>query len=261
MSEDSLDAVRAMGDGGWSQQASTRSEAPVRILVVEDDPAIARFLEKGLAAEKHDVFVVSDGARALDHALRVDTDLIILDIMIPSLDGFEVLKRLREAGSKATIIALTARGSVEDRVRGLDLGADDYLVKPFSFAELMARIRAVFRRPRAPMELTMQVGGLRLDRAKRQVAVDGQAIDFSTREFQLLEYFLSHLGEPLSRSMILDRVWGYQFDTGTNLIDVYVSYLRKKLGAMAACLKTLRGVGYVFEAPAVAEARASDHGA
>jgi DNA-binding response OmpR family regulator len=220
----------------------------VRALVVEDDVKIAEFIRRGLTAEGHQVDVASDGESGLRQALSGRHDLVLLDLMLPRLDGIEVLRQLRRARPSLPVIAVTARGRVGDRVQGLDLGADDYLVKPFSFVELMARIRALFRRSSIRLERTVQVGAYALDRVERQLRFGDAAVTLSSRESQLMDLFLSNPEAPLSRATIADRVWGYQFDTGTNVIDVYVNYLRKRLRELGTePIRTIRGVGYVFE--------------
>ncbi|MGH0030780.1 MAG: response regulator transcription factor [Myxococcota bacterium] len=220
----------------------------MRTLVIEDDPKIASFIRRGLEAESHHVDVASDGKEGLAQALRVPYDLVLLDRMLPGMDGLDVLRDLREAKPTLPVIVVTARGEVPDRVEGLDLGADDYLTKPFSFVELMARIRALFRRSSAGFERVLEVGGFRLDRLDRSVAYGDGRVELSAREAQLLEFFLLNAGHPLTRAMIADRVWSHQFDTGTNVIDVYVNYLRKRLRELGVDpIRTIRGVGYLFE--------------
>lgn len=220
----------------------------MRVLIVEDDPKIAGFISKGLQAEQHQVETARDGLLGLEKARRDQFDLIILDIMLPSLSGFDFLKTFRETEKKTLVIAVTARGEVEDRVRGLDVGADDYIVKPFSFVELLARIRALFRRI-GDSELKLESGPFALDRLKQTVSFEQQTVELTKREFQLLSYFLQHKNEVLTRAMIADRVWGYQFDTGTNVVDVYVNYLRKKLKPLRGeqFIQTVRGIGYIFK--------------
>jgi len=172
----------------------------------------------------------------------------LLDLMLPKLSGLEVLRSLRELDTSTRVIAVTARSSVEDRVEGLDLGADDYLVKPFSFVELMARIRSLFRRTSQPLSRTLEVGELEIDRLERVARRGARVTPLSLRELQLLELFMRHMDEPLTRATIADRVWGYQFDTGTNVIDVYVNYVRKKLRELGLePIRTLRGIGYILE--------------
>jgi DNA-binding response OmpR family regulator len=220
----------------------------VRALVVEDDAKIAAFIRRGLEAEGHQVVVAGDGESGLRQALSGRHDLVLLDMMLPRLDGLEVLRQLRGARPSLPVIAVTARGRIGDRVRGLDLGADDYLVKPFSFVELMARVRALSRRSSTKLDRSLEVGGFALDRIERQLRFGGAAVTLSSRESQLMELFLSNPDAPLSRATIADRVWGHQFDTGTNVIDVYVNYLRKQLRELGTePIRTIRGVGYVFE--------------
>lgn len=223
----------------------------MRILAVEDDAKIGRFIQQGLEAEGHVVELATAGARGLAQSLSGGFDLVLLDLSLPDLDGLEVLRQLRQVDSSLPVIAVTARSDVEDRVRGLDLGADDYLVKPFSFVELRARIRALFRRTAQPLERTLALGELSLDRLERTLVAQGESVALSAREYQLLEYFLRNPDEPLTRATLADRVWGYQFDTGTNVIDVYVNYLRKKLRELGyEPIKTRRGIGYELESRA-----------
>ncbi|MEZ6185922.1 MAG: response regulator transcription factor [Planctomycetota bacterium] len=221
----------------------------MHVLVVEDDPKLASHLEQGLNAEGHQAQAVSRGRRALDLALNHPFDLILLDLMLPDLGGFEVLRRLREADCSTPVFVLTARGEIEDRVEGLDLGADDYLVKPFSIVELQARIRAFFRRSQPELvERLLKVGGLTLDRVERRATYEGQHAVLTEREYQLLAMFMLNPNKPLARPVLADRVWGYSFDTGTNVVDVYVSYLRKKLTELGLSpIRTVRGVGYAFD--------------
>lgn len=218
-----------------------------RILIVEDEERIASFVAKGLRAEGHQPAVVGDGESALERVLRGEADLVILDIGLPGIDGFTVLDQLRAQGSRVPVIVLTARDSVSDTVTALERGADDYMPKPFRFAELAARVRV---RLRAAAETageqpsTVEAGGVRLDVRTRTATVDGRAVELSAREFTLAEVFLTHPGQVLSREQLLDRVWGYDFDPGSNVVDVYVGYLRRKFGADA--ITTVRGMGYRF---------------
>ena len=219
-----------------------------QILIVEDEQRIASFVAKGLQAEGHRPTVVADGPSGLDEALTDRFDLMVLDIGLPGMDGFEVLDQLRSQGSRMPVIVLTARDSVTDTVAALDSGADDYMAKPFRFAELMARIRLRLRtaesgEPRAHEEV-LQVGGVELNRHTRRVRVGGELIELSAREFALAEIFMLNPGQVLTREQLLDHVWGYDFDPGSNVVDVYVGYLRKKVGADA--IATVRGVGYRF---------------
>jgi two-component system, OmpR family, response regulator len=212
------------------------------ILIAEDEPRIAAFLEKGLQANGFATRVVEDGISAREQALSGRHDLLVLDIGLPELDGFEVLAQLRGQGSRLPVVVLTARDSVADTVAGLEGGADDYMPKPFRFEELLARVRR--RLTDAPAgELTvLRHGGLSLDLRTRQATVDGRVVDLSAREYVLAETFLRHPGQVLSREQLLSRVWGYDFDTGSNVVDVYVRYLRRKLGPDR--IATVRGMGY-----------------
>jgi DNA-binding response OmpR family regulator len=219
-----------------------------QILIVEDEQRIASFVAKGLRAEGHQPTVVGDGPAGLDEALSGRFDLMVLDIGLPGLDGFEVLDQLRSQGSRMPVIILTARDSVTDTVAALDSGADDYMAKPFRFAELMARVRlrlrAVDVTEARPHEEILHVAGVMLDRRTRRVSVNGEVLDLSAREFALAEIFMLNPGQVLTREQLLDHVWGYDFDPGSNVVDVYVGYLRKKVGSEA--IETVRGVGYRF---------------
>jgi two-component system, OmpR family, copper resistance phosphate regulon response regulator CusR len=213
-----------------------------RILVAEDEGRIASFVEKGLRANGFAPTVVGDGATALGHALSGDFDLLVLDLGLPEMDGFTVLRRLREARGSIPVIILTARDSVTDTVAGLEGGADDYMPKPFRFDELLARIRLRLRGDRSPEVTVLQQGSLSLDLRTRRASVDGRVVDLSAREFALTEVFLRNPGQVLSREQLLSHVWGYDFDPTSNVVDVYVRYLRKKLGAER--IQTVRGMGY-----------------
>jgi DNA-binding response OmpR family regulator len=219
-----------------------------RILIVEDEERIASFVAKGLRAQGHTAVVAGDGPSGLDIALRGDIDLMVLDIGLPGLDGFQVLEQLRSQGSNVPVIVLTARDSVGDTVTALEGGADDYMPKPFRFAELNARIKLRLRpsgdgTPGRPDVLS--AGGVQLDLRTRRATVEGKEIDLSAREFALAEMFLSNAGQVLSREQLLDHVWGLDFDPGSNVVDVYVGYLRRKLGTGA--ITTVRGMGYRFD--------------
>lgn len=215
------------------------------ILVAEDEPRIASFVAKGLRGAGLTPTVVTDGPTALDYATTGDFDLLVLDIGLPGLDGFEVLRRLRAAGSELPVIILTARDSVTDTVAGLEGGADDYMAKPFRFEELLARIRLRLREDRAAAPTVLRAGDLSLDLHSRRLTVNGREVDLSAREFALAETFLRNPGRVLTREQLLSRVWGYDFDPGSNVVDVYVGYLRRKLGG--GYLVTVRGMGYRLE--------------
>jgi DNA-binding response OmpR family regulator len=220
-----------------------------RILIIEDEARIASFVAKGLRAEGHAPTVATDGPGGLDEAMSGRFDLVVLDIGLPGLDGFEVLDQMRSQGNRVPVIVLTARDSVEDTVSALDSGADDYMAKPFRFAELMARIRLRLRQDgpdaRAESEEVLAAGGVHLDRRTRKASVGGRELDLSAREFTLAEIFMLNAGRVLSREQLLDHVWGFDFDPGSNVVDVYVGYLRRKLGA--GTITTVRGMGYRFE--------------
>ena len=213
-----------------------------RILIAEDEPRIASFVEKGLSANGFAVTVVADGPSAYDYAVTGGFDLMILDIGLPRMDGFAVLRKLREERSPIPVIVLTARDSVRDTVAGLEGGADDYMPKPFRFEELLARVRLRLTSARATELTVLSYGGLHLDLRTRRARVGDETVDLSAREFALVETFLRHAGQVLSREQLLSHVWGYDFDPGSNVVDVYVRYLRRKLGAER--FVTLRGMGY-----------------
>jgi len=217
-----------------------------RILIAEDETRIASFIAKGLSANGFTATVVVDGPSALDYAMTGDFDLVVLDIGLPGFDGFEVLRRLRAAGNPIAIVVLTARDSVADTVAGLEGGADDYIPKPFRFEELLARVRRRLVPDRAAEPTVLHCGGLQLDLRTRQAAAGGQVVDLSAREFALAETFLRHHGQVLSREQLLSHVWGYDYDPGSNVVDVYVRYLRRKRGADR--FVTLRGMGYRLDA-------------
>jgi heavy metal response regulator len=222
----------------------------MRILVVEDEKKVASFIQRGLEEEGYAVDVAPDGEQGLETALARVHDLIVLDIRLPKMDGLQVLKALRQEKVMTPVLLLTVRATIEEKVLGLDAGADDYLTKPFAFEELLARVRALLRRRAAAQPTILQVADLTLDPARRLVFRDGERIDLSTREFALLDYFMRNPGRVLTRTLIAEHVWDYDFDTMTNVIDVYVNYLRKKIDAGRArkLLHTVRGVGYVLKA-------------
>jgi heavy metal response regulator len=222
----------------------------VRILVVEDEKKVAGFVRKGLEEEGYAVDVAADGEQALFLAETSDYDLIILDWMIPKKDGLAVLKQLRASGLTTPVILLTARDAVKDKVQGLNSGADDYLAKPFDFAELLARVRALFRRGKSDASTVLEVGDLHMDLLSRKVTRAGVVIDLTAKEYSLLEYFLRNAGKVLTRTMIAEHVWDVHFDSDSNVIDVYVNYLRNKIDRSfePKLLQTVRGVGYVLKA-------------
>ncbi|HWC22849.1 MAG TPA: response regulator transcription factor [Flexivirga sp.] len=215
-----------------------------RILIVEDEERIASFVEKGLRSKGFVTSVVADGHTALDEARTGSYDLMILDIGLPGLDGFTVLRQLREGGATLPVIILTARDSVDDRVSGLAGGADDYVVKPFAFDELLARVHLRLRDDRTPDATVLQVGSMSLNLRTRRVEDGTKAIDLSAREFALAETFFRHPDQVLSREQLLSRIWGLDFDPGSNVVEVYIRYLRRKLGADR--IETVRGMGYRF---------------
>lgn len=213
-----------------------------RILIAEDEARIAVFVAKGLRAEGHVVSVAETGTAALEHALSGNHDLVLLDVGLPEMSGFEVLRRIRERDAELPVIMLTARSSVSDTVAGLDGGANDYIAKPFRFDELLARVRVRLRDAGAVASTTLEHRGLVLDMLTRRATIEGATVDLSAREFALAEEFLRHPGQVLSREQLLSRVWGLDFDPGSNVVDVYVRYLRGKLGADR--IETVRGMGY-----------------
>jgi len=215
-----------------------------RILIAEDETRIASFVEKGLHAAGFTPTVVTDGVTALDYATTGEFDLLVLDLGLPAMDGFTVLRRLREAGSSLPIVILTARDSLDDTVTGLEGGANDYMVKPFRFEELLARVRLRIRDESTPELTVLSCGDLSLDLRTRRAAIGSGTVELSAREFTLAETFLRHTGQVLSREQLLSLVWGYDFDPGSNVVDVYVRYLRRKLGP--ARIETVRGIGYRF---------------
>jgi two-component system OmpR family response regulator len=216
----------------------------MRVLVVEDEVKMARLLRRGLVEEGHAADVASKGEDALWMAQSHPYDAIVLDVMLPGLSGFEVCRRLRNGGVWTPVLMLTARDAVEDRVVGLDVGADDYLTKPFSFAELLARLRALARRGGVERPTELVVGDLRLDPASRRVWRDAVEVRLSPKEFALLETFMRHRGEVLTRLQLLEHAWDFAFENRSNVVDVYVRYLRQKIGADA--IETVRGLGYRF---------------
>jgi DNA-binding response OmpR family regulator len=216
-----------------------------RVLIVEDEQRIAAFLEKGLKANGFTPTVAGSGEEAIGMARIGDYDLIVLDLGLPGVDGLEVLRRLRAEGARMPVVVLTARDGVRDTVTALESGADDYVTKPFSFEELLARIRVRLRGEPGPENTVLRIEGAALDLRTRQVIVGDRLLDLSAREFALAELFFRHPGQVLSREQMLSQVWGYDFDPGSNVVDVYVGYLRRKLGKER--ITSVRGMGYRLE--------------
>jgi two-component system, OmpR family, response regulator len=227
-------------------------ERGVRVLIVEDEVKMAALLKRGLEEEGYAVDTAGDGQQALWLGTENPYDAIVLDVMLPDLDGFEICKRLREAGRWSPVLMLTARDDVPDRVAGLDAGADDYLTKPFAFAELVARLRALVRRGAPERPAALRVGDLVMDPATRRVARQDVPIELTAKEFALLEYLLRHPGEVLSRAQLIEHVWDFAYDGDSNVVDVYVRYLREKVDRPfgSDSIETVRGAGYrLREAP------------
>ena len=228
----------------------------MRILVVEDDAPLASFLRKGLEAEHYAVDVAGDGEEARWLACECDYDLMMLDLNLPKIDGISLLQIVRPKRPSLPVIVLTGRIGIEDRVEALDAGADDCLLKPFSFSELSARVRALLRRRPVPSETLLRIADLELNRVERTVRRAGRRIELTSKEFGLLEYLLRNAGHRITRNMIVEHVWNLSFDTGTNIVDVYINYLRKKVddGFSPKLIHTVRGVGYELRCPAEAPA-------
>jgi two-component system, OmpR family, response regulator MprA len=220
----------------------------VRILVVDDDLAVCRSIDRALRLEGYEVETVASGGEALEAVASRSPDALVLDLQLPDLDGLQVCRRIREAGDDTPILMLTARHGIDDRVQGLDAGADDYLVKPFALEELLARLRALLRRRFEGEGGVLRFGELTLDLASREAHRGERAFVLTRIEFDLLELFLRHPRQVLTREVLLNRVWGFDFDSGTNSLAVYVGYLRRKTeaGGESRCIHTVRGVGYVL---------------
>jgi heavy metal response regulator len=221
----------------------------MRILVVEDEKKVSSFIKRGLEEEKYTVDTAGDGEEGLKLALGKPYDLIVLDWMLPKKDGLAVVREMREQKTMTPVLMLTAKDSLEDIIAGLDSGSDDYLTKPFAFAELLARVRALLRRSEMDKGAELRFGDLRLDPVSHKVWRKDKEIDLTAKEYGLLEYFMRNANQVLTRTMIADHVWDYTFDTFTNIIDVYVNYLRKKIDRDAdkKLIHTVRGVGYIFK--------------
>jgi two-component system, OmpR family, copper resistance phosphate regulon response regulator CusR len=213
-----------------------------RILIAEDEPGMASFLDKGLGSRGYATKVCHDGATATAIASDNDFDLLILDLGLPDIDGFSVLRELRRRGERLPVIILTARDDITDKVEGLDAGASDYVTKPFKLDELLARVRVQLRDDRTGEPTVLEAGGVTLDVRTRKAMAGGRVVDLTAREFTMLETFLRHAGQVLSREQLLAHVWGYDYDPGSNVVEVYVRYLRRKLGEDA--IETVRGMGY-----------------
>jgi two-component system copper resistance phosphate regulon response regulator CusR len=222
----------------------------MRFLVVEDEVRIADFLERGLQSAGYAVDVAHNGQSALDMVHATEYDLIILDMMLPDMDGLKVLEKIRNRKASPPVLILSARGTVDDRVKGLETGADDYLVKPFAFIELLARVRVLLRRGQ-PAPEKLQVGDLVLDAVRRRVTRGGEVIELAPKEFSILEYMMRNPGRPLSRTMIVEHVWDMDYDGLTNIVDVYIRHLRSKIDDRfpAKLIHTVRGIGYMLESP------------
>ena len=213
-----------------------------RVLIVEDEPGLASFIEKGLGSRGYATKVVSDGESALAIASDADFDLLILDLGLPDMDGLSVLRELRRRGERLPTLILTARDDLSDKVEGLDAGAGDYVTKPFRLEELLARARAQLRDASGVEPTLLEVGGISLDLRTRRALAGGSPVDLTAREFTMLETFMRHVGQVLSREQLLAHVWGYDYDPGSNVVEVYVRYLRQKVGGEA--IETVRGMGY-----------------
>src|SRR3979411_584456 len=222
----------------------------MRFLVVEDEKRIADFLSRGLESAGYAIDVAADGATAIEMVHATDYDLVILDMMLPDMDGLQVLEKIRNRKTSPPVLILSARGAVDDRVKGLELGADDYLVKPFAFVELLARVRVLLRRGQ-PTPERLQVGELILDCIRRKGVCNGEKIELAPKEFSILEYMMRNRGRPLSRTMIVEHVWDMDYDGLTNIVDVYIRHLRSKIddSFQQKLIQTVRGIGYMIEAP------------
>jgi DNA-binding response OmpR family regulator len=225
----------------------------VRILLIEDETKVASFIQKGLEEEQYQVDVAHDGEEGLERALASEHALIVLDLLLPKRDGMSILREVRERRIDTPVLILTAKVSVEDRVAGLNSGCDDYLPKPFAFAELLARSRALLRRGASDRGVTLVAGDLVLDPVSHRVTRAGTSVELTSREYALLQYLMQHPNQVLTRTMIVEQVWGYDFDNFSNVVDVYVNYLRNKIDRNfePKLLHTVRGIGYILKPPPV----------
>lgn len=222
----------------------------MKLLVIEDDPTVGQFVKRGLEEQRWGVELVADGEHGERLAASGTYDLVILDMRLPGKSGLDVLKTLRARGFERPVLVLTAQDAVDAKVTTLRAGADDYVTKPFAFEELLARVEALARRPRAIASPVLRVDGLELDQASREVTRDGERIDLTPKEYAVLEYLMRHAGRVMSRTLITEYAWGYHFDPGTNIVDVVITHLRKKVDARHArkLIQTVRGVGYTIKA-------------
>ena len=252
LSSPDANRVQLTADTVATQGVTTSHAIAMRILVIEDDADTAAYISKGLRESGHVMDHAKDGKEGLFMAVEQRYDVIVVDRMLPLLDGLTIVQTLRSSGNKTPVLILSALGEIDDRVRGLRAGGDDYLVKPFAFSELLARLEALVRRARAETpETTLRVGDLEMDLLARVVKRAGQAIDLQPREFRLLEYLMRHQGQVVTRTMLLENVWDYHFDPQTNVIDVHVSRLRRKIDRAfeQSLLHTIRGAGYMLREP------------
>lgn len=222
----------------------------MKVLVVEDDLTVGGFVKRGLEEQRMNVDLVDDGLQGLERGSRGEYDVIVLDLRLPGMNGVEVLRTLRDRGIDTPVLVLTAQDAVDSKVQALRTGADDYVTKPFSFEELLARVEALGRRPREIVSPTFRIGDLSVDTASRQVRRGEEAVDLTPKEYAVLEYLVRNEGRVLSRTLITEYAWGYNFDPGTNVVDVVINRLRKKIGQRGAnpLIHTVRGVGYVMRA-------------
>lgn len=222
----------------------------MKVLVIEDDPTVGQFVQRGLQEHRVNVDLVADGLEGLERASRGEYDVIVLDLRLPSLAGLEVLRTLRDRGVATPVLVLTAQDAVESKIQTIRTGADDYVTKPFSFEELLARVEALGRRPRAIVAPKLDIGDLSIDTASHQVALSETPLDLTPKEYAVLEYLARNAGRVLSRTLITEYAWGYNFDPGTNIVDVVINRLRKKIEGLGSSrlIHTVRGVGYVLRA-------------